>query len=106
VVALRTGTKDKLRPAQEFVAFPKRDQKSAIPVCADQEFFQDVIPFVIGQLQNGERSRGQARIWEPASNSWLLSTNQVRTNQNQSNMFNGVNRGISERRKITPTEHT
>jgi hypothetical protein len=49
VIAFRACAENKVRAAQEFVAFPKRDQESAIPVCADQEFFQDRIPFAIGR---------------------------------------------------------
>src|SRR5580704_16333087 len=50
VVAFRTCAENKLRAAQEFVAFAKRDQEPAIPVRADQEFFQDRIPFAIGRF--------------------------------------------------------
>ena len=100
VAAFRTCTENKLRAAQEFVAFAKRDQESAVPVCTDQEFFQDRIPLAIGRFQNGERTGGQPGIWEPASNSWLVSTDQVHTNQSVA----PCNWGISARRKITRIE--
>ena len=45
MIALRTCAENKVRTAQEIVAIPKRDQKSTIPLCADQEFSQHRIPF-------------------------------------------------------------
>jgi hypothetical protein len=39
VIALRTYAENEVRAAQEFVAFPERDQKSTLPVFADQKFF-------------------------------------------------------------------
>jgi len=50
VIAFRTYAENNVRAAQKFAALPKRDQESAIPVCADQEFFQVRIPFVVGQF--------------------------------------------------------
>ena len=49
MIAFRTLAEGKVPAGQEFVAFPKRDQESAIPVCADQEFFQDGFLFAIGR---------------------------------------------------------
>jgi hypothetical protein len=50
VTAFRTCAENKVRAAQELVAFPKGDYESTVPVCADQEFFQDGIPFAIGRF--------------------------------------------------------
>jgi hypothetical protein len=54
LMALGTYAQHKVRAAQKSGAFPKRNQKSTILVCADQEFFQDGIPFVIGWFHNSE----------------------------------------------------
>jgi hypothetical protein len=97
VAAFRTCTENKFRAAQEFVALAKRDQESAVPVCADQEFLQDRIPLAIGRFQNGERTGGQPGIWEPASNSRFVSTVQVTPIKSVA----PCNWGISARRKIT-----
>ena len=83
VIALRTGEKNTFRAAQEIVAIPKSDQKSTIPVCADQEFSRNRIPFANRTVFRAAReAEDSTRICESGSNSWIVSTGQVHTNQN------------------------
>ena len=62
VIAFRTFAENNVRAAQEFVAFSKRDEESAIPVCADQEFFQDRIPLATGRFWNSDKTIGRPGI--------------------------------------------
>jgi hypothetical protein len=57
VTALRAYAEKKFRAAYEFVAFSKRNQKSAFSILADQKLFH-ANPFASGQFWNGERCWG------------------------------------------------
>ena len=61
VIAFRTYAENNVRAAQKFAALPKRDQESAIPVCADQEFFQVRIPFCGRTVLERREKQGAAQ---------------------------------------------
>jgi hypothetical protein len=62
MTALRTYVENEVREAQQFVAFSKRDKKSAFSVLADQKFFQAGNSLASRWFLSGEKSRGQPGI--------------------------------------------
>jgi len=62
VIAFRTDVKNEIRAAYKFVTISKRNQKSTLPVPADQKFFHSENPFARAPFCNGERRCGWLEI--------------------------------------------
>jgi hypothetical protein len=60
VIAIRTCAENEFRAAQEFVTFPKGNQKSTFSILADQKFFHAVFPLRTDRF-GAMREAGAAR---------------------------------------------